>query len=73
MVLEDAHESNQPIRMLFIDFANAFCSVPHDKLIESLRGQGIPEDFLTVIDGMYGERDGLKPTTTGLKGPRSTD
>jgi len=64
MVLEDAHRTPQPLRLLYIDLANAYTSVPHNKLLEVLRGQGIPEDFLTAIDHLYGEREGQKPSTT---------
>lgn len=39
--------------LAWIDVSNAFGSVPHARLLESLKRRGLPESFIRIIENMY--------------------
>ncbi|KAL1481296.1 hypothetical protein MTO96_015732 [Rhipicephalus appendiculatus] len=53
-----AHAGGGYLCVAFLDFANAFGSVPHNALIDSLRGAGAGEDFSAIVTDLY--RDNAK-------------
>jgi hypothetical protein len=44
------------IDLIFLDFSNAFNTVPHDKLFKKLSNVGITDNFLKIIINMFKER-----------------
>jgi hypothetical protein len=52
-IIDSAHTTNSPIRACWVDFRNAFCSVDHGRILESMRAQQYPQHFLTAIEGLY--------------------
>ena len=55
--IEDSELFHKELHILYIDFENAFGSVDHDKLIETLTLLGLPQDVLRVIRDLYPGRD----------------
>ncbi|KAL1476202.1 hypothetical protein MTO96_018718 [Rhipicephalus appendiculatus] len=57
--LDAARAGGGDLCVAFLDFANAFGSVPHNALIDSLRGAGAGEDFCAIVADLY--RDNALP------------
>jgi len=53
LTIEDAHLSGQELHIMYIDFANAFGSPDHGRLLEVLRHEGYPSDVIEVVRDLY--------------------
>jgi len=53
VLLEKAHEHQQPIFMCFVDFRKAFDSVSHDKLWLNMLDMGYPADLVNMLANLY--------------------
>ncbi|KAK3546988.1 hypothetical protein QTP86_007917 [Hemibagrus guttatus] len=52
-ILEQSHEWNSPLYLLFVDFEKAFDSLHRDSLWKILRHYGIPKKLVTIIQDLY--------------------
>ena len=69
-------DENRPVDAIYLDFAKAFDTVPHKRLIKKLEGYGIRENVLNwVVDflsdrtqyvSVNGERSNSLPVTSGV-------
>ena len=53
LLIEDAHKSNQPLYITYIDFKGAYPSVDHYQLQQVMRDLGIPQDLCELIRGLH--------------------
>jgi len=53
VLLEKAHEHQQPIFMCFVDFKKAFDSVSHDKLWLAMLDMGYPAHLVDLLTNLY--------------------
>ena len=49
----DAMRTHKSLYITALDFKNAFGSVPHLLIIDSLKRRGFPEEFIKVIENVY--------------------
>ena len=69
-------DENKPVDAIYLDFAKAFDTVPHKRLIKKLEGYGVHdnvlkwiEDFLsdrTQYVSVNGEKSNSMPVTSGV-------
>ncbi|KAK3515953.1 hypothetical protein QTP86_004679, partial [Hemibagrus guttatus] len=52
-ILEQSHEWNSPLYLVFVDFEKAFDSLHRDSLWKILRHYGIPKKLVTIIQDLY--------------------
>ncbi|KAK3545686.1 hypothetical protein QTP70_010891 [Hemibagrus guttatus] len=52
-ILEQSHEWNSPLYLVFVDFEKAFDSLQRDSLWKILRHYGIPKKLVTIIQDLY--------------------
>ncbi|KAG2759384.1 hypothetical protein Pcac1_g28554 [Phytophthora cactorum] len=52
-LVDHARRKRKELHVVWYDFANAFGSVPHDLLWETLARQGVPNDFVDCCRGLY--------------------
>ena len=52
-VLEDARLYDNDLFVLYLDWANAFGSVPHERLAPTLAALGLPDDFIALVRDLY--------------------
>ena len=73
MILEDAQLTKQDIYMLMIDFTEAFDTIDHDKLLQTMYDLGFPTDSLEVVKNLYSNASTSIRTPTGLTPPMPFD
>ena len=73
MILEDAQVTKQDIYMLMIDFTEAFDTIDHDKLLQTMYDLGFPTDSLEVVKNLYSNASTSVRTPTGLTPPMPFD
>ena len=73
MVLEDAQLTKQDIYMLMIDFTEAFDTIDHDKLLQTMYDLGFPTDSIEVVKNLYSNASTSIRTPTGLTPPLQFD
>ena len=56
-IIEKAREFQKYICLCFIDYAEAFYCVDHDKLWKALRQMGIPDDFICLLRNLYEDQE----------------
>ena len=47
--------NNEKAIMITIDLTNAFGNVPHELIFDTLRKKGFNEDFISIIENIYGD------------------
>ena len=52
-LIDTAHVDNRDIRACWIDFRNAFCSVDHKRIIDSMKQQGYEQHFINAVAALY--------------------
>ena len=55
MMMEDSKLSGQPLYVLYVDFVNAFGSVDHKILTNTMARQHYPQDIIDIIEDLYNE------------------
>lgn len=51
--LDEARTNSQDICVAFLDFANAFGSVPHNALMDAVQGAGVGDHFREIVQELY--------------------
>ncbi|GAB0086735.1 hypothetical protein DMENIID0001_009020 [Sergentomyia squamirostris] len=51
--MEKYKVAKKDLHMVFIDLEKAFDRIPRKLIWEALRGRGVPEGYVTVIQDMY--------------------
>jgi hypothetical protein len=69
MLLEDAKVTKQDIYMLMIDFTEAFDTIDHDKMLQTLYDLGFPTDSIEVVKNLYTGASTSIQTPSGLTPP----
>ncbi|KAL1475346.1 hypothetical protein MTO96_037362 [Rhipicephalus appendiculatus] len=69
--LDAARAGGGDLCVAFLDFANAFGSVPHNALIDSLRGAGAGEDFCAIVADLYRDNASRIVAEAGTTAPVS--
>ncbi|UYV72706.1 hypothetical protein LAZ67_10000374 [Cordylochernes scorpioides] len=67
-LIEETKRAGREICIGWIDLANAFGSVPHHLVFETLEASGIPENYIQIIRGLY---KGASTTIKTKNGPTS--
>ena len=60
-IIQKHHEHKIPLYLLYIDFEKAFDSVEHNAILNALKTQGIPDQYIQVIKEINNQ------TTTSIK------
>jgi ribonuclease HI/exonuclease III len=55
MMMEDSKLSNEPLYVLYVDFVNAFGSIDHKLLTNTMARQHYPQDIIDIIEDLYCE------------------
>ena len=55
MMMEDSKLSDRPLYVLYVDFVNAFGSVDHKLLTDTMARQHYPQDIIDIIEDLYNE------------------
>ena len=82
-ILEDANINRRDLRLLYVDWKQAFPSIPHDRLFQTLELLGIPNRLISMVKQLYtgqrasvltphGETDQFEVTLGGLQGEKLT-
>ena len=64
-IMEKAREFQKNIYFCFIDYANAFDCVDHNKLWKSLKEMGIPDHLTCLLRNLYTGQEGTIRTGYG--------
>ena len=67
--MEESRRSKKELSICFLDLENAFGSIPHGLLRESLTRCGVPDTLVQVIMGMYSESTSSFVSTSGTTKP----
>uniref|UniRef100_A0A914DGE2 Reverse transcriptase domain-containing protein n=1 Tax=Acrobeloides nanus TaxID=290746 RepID=A0A914DGE2_9BILA len=51
--VHQATNSKKELAIAWLDLTNAFGSIPHNAIIQSLRGFGFPEEFTSIVHDLY--------------------
>jgi hypothetical protein len=51
--LRDFASPSKPVHLGFLDLADAFTSVPHDLILDTLRARGIDARFIQMVQSLY--------------------
>ena len=70
-IIEKAREFQKNIYLCFIDCAEAFDCVDHDKLWKALRKMGIPDHLTCLLRNLYVGKEATGRTLYGTTGSRS--
>ena len=68
-VYEDANLNRRRCQVLYVDWKQAFPSIPHDRLMETLRLFGCPNDLIQVIRALYEDQKAIVITPYGETQP----
>ena len=82
-ILEDANINRRDLRLLYVDWKQAFPSIPHDRLFQTLELLGIPSRLISMVKQLYtgqrasvltphGETEQFEVTLGGLQGEKLT-
>ena len=52
-VFEDAHACKRPLYAAYLDFADAFGSIPHARIAEVFQLLGLPADAIAAVSDIY--------------------
>ena len=52
-LIEKANEYNIPLCLAFVDYEKAFDSIEHNAVFDSLREQGINENYIQLLENIY--------------------
>ena len=52
-ILEDANINRRDLRLLYVDWKQAFPSIPHDRLFQTLELLGIPSRLINMVKQLY--------------------
>jgi hypothetical protein len=66
---EDAHIHRRELYVLYLDFSNAFNTVPHDRLFLVMRQLGVPADGIAAVRNIYDGQTTVVITPHGDAGP----
>lgn len=69
--IDDARRSNKELCIAWLDLENAFGSVPHSHILNTLAALGLPEDLIRVIADLYDGSTTQARTANGLTEPIS--
>ena len=53
--MHQATNSKKELAIAWLELSNAFGSIPHDAIIQSLRGFGLPEEFTSIVLDLYSD------------------
>ena len=82
-IMEDANINRRDLRLLYVDWKQAFPSIPHDRLFQTLELLGIPSRLINMVKQLYsgqrasvltphGETEQFEVTLGGLQGEKLT-
>jgi hypothetical protein len=73
-VIEDARLEHNELHVMYIDFKNAFGSLDHTRLKQTMEYLGFTDDVIRIVGGIYsGDDEGPKMLTTIISAFGSTD
>ena len=64
-IMDKAREFQKNIYFCFIDYANAFDCVDHNKLWEILQEMGIPDHLICLLRNLYADQEATLQTGHG--------
>ena len=64
-IIKKTREFQESIYFYFIDYANAFDCVDHNKLWKTLKGMGIPDHLICLLRNLYAGKEATVRTGHG--------
>ena len=67
--LRDFASPSKPVHVAFLDLADAFTSVPHDLILDTLRARGVSDKCINILHSLY---TNTSTSVTNARGDRTT-